>query len=625
MRELLFRTSFWIWSTIAVIALVAFLPLTSGIVRQQLGFTIGTPDSRERVTAADSYFADRDEIKTVSHRSIEAAKRAPNDIGVQIAASIERGYEWRQTTSYGHSDPPLQFVSTKGLRELAERWPNDPAVAAVLLRHLCLGEMRTGRKEILNPKASWNDNEPVPPRSETLELWNRLCETGMRAEPDNSYFLVMQTLGHIAKHEDEVAVSVLEKAVALPVWNSHTMDEIAGKIRLYELAFGYIDSWSRYAQANSIIVPHGYVLREVARVLTADAVDSELAGDIQKGLRFRRSVLELGALSRAYDNMNGAFQERSIQAIAVVRPGGAPYFEKPSDMDSLEYNLAKSKQFDDYLKSVGAAEFDRWFVEEQARGQRAIDIWARGSEKFDTYSLLRKGMNLHLGGLAILSSIMSVWLAGMFAAAALKSPKIRTGQPLSRPTKRGIFLALFGMITLSYRLENYGERTDNLCLGVAAWAFAAFLLWRKFDRKGIGWSAAATTLTVIGVTVGYYMMAWAMQGFSCYARITTCTPLYSLNWIWFFSLPVAVVALAVVSGILSRVWHVPVAVGTLRGLRGLSAPLACLLALLYPTVLIYTASFERNAAQTIARFAQHEGRAYAEILGETWPEYEHAH
>lgn len=541
-----------------------------------------------------------------------------------------------------------------GLRALVARFPDSPSLRANLLRYqVGNSDSRTGvylsRGEdwFSGGKAPRDYKAPPPPDPALLAAFDADAAAGERLDPDNAYFPLMRAAGLFAARRDTEGLDAVRRAGTKTVWREYVEDETEGHLRLADAAYGHGPTLSRAAIVASVLYPHYTDLRGVARVAIAKAVQSEQAGQTERGLAIRRAIMHSGGLMRAQSQTYiGSLVGIAIAAIATARPGGAPMPGNGSGerLSGEERARLRLQAFEDYARRAGHPEDARQAQRETEAGQEVRAVW-RTAEKSSAFGLpqITRLAAWWIGGLLTLANAFWLLLLGGLAAWLARLPAMRDGLPLSPAAHGGVAAALllaalialsqFGdtgagpavaslgsllllplLASLAVRLLHRGapgSETRNLAagrfaraFGVTALALLALAGLSSWQGRGlIGYGASLRELGLSGGGAGsgapqaQEMMVSAMVG----------------------GLAVPLLLLLILS-VAGRVRRVPVSVALVRGFKTIGVPLACLLLVVYGALALGTVRQERAADAGLRRMVQHEGRYYAALAGRPWPQ-----
>src|SRR5262249_13571528 len=156
---------------------------------------------------------------------------------------------------------------------------------------------------------------------------------------------------------DAEALAAVQRAGQKPRFNDYAYDEVAGRWRLHEAAWGKESAFRRGVALASVLFPHYAQIRAVTRVATVKAVQAEQAGRAAEGLAIRQARLRCGARMRAQSHtLIGALVGVAISAIAMSRPGGVPPLAPGSSSSSDETARKRLDAYAAYLRRLGREE-----------------------------------------------------------------------------------------------------------------------------------------------------------------------------------------------------------------------------------------------------------------------------
>jgi hypothetical protein len=634
------------WLTASVMLVLLLAPATGWLVRSQmqrlvspfpwlLAFMkdIGIKETVGNVTG-DPGFADR---------LRNAADRLPDDCPAQIARSV---------------GAPNR---TAALRALVPRFPANPSLYASILRFAAQNEVRLTWKEPVLPDArsalpdgkeimTGGGEQEFVPAPDRLAAYEQDAARGEQLDPDNAFFPAMRAAGLFAARRDREALDVLRLAAAKPRWNDYVREEVLGKWRLLQAASGDRSVIPRAALLASVLLPHYAQMRNLARVAMLKAVAAERASRAGEGLAIRRDVMRLGSLMRTQSTfLLGSIAGADITQLALLRPGGAPSPEE------ARYNLKPEERrktldaWSAYLRRIGRSGEEFRAREAFGAGEQVRRIVEVGRDQIPSFQPMLPLVGWWLAGLFLLSNALWMLLLGGAAARLARTPRMKAGRPLPRYARRAILAVplvaaavvglFFGVQAVANRLDYYPEpETLAIALGCAAVLPAAILLVAGFAKRRFDFlfGLAVFLLTPLCLFLLFRLGMWQAQagqglaalGYELAGPDTQClggppipwkTEMAVLSWFWFpltFLLPIAS---ALVFGGVSLFCRTPLAVGMVRGFRGMAVPVACFLLLVYALTVPFTAREEARLNAELARSTRHEGRYLAARVGCAWP------
>lgn len=207
--------------------------------------------------------------------------------------------------------------------KVIERYPNEPALYANMLRYASHWTLRSTRRpdedEIRKGVPAW---KPAPPSSE-LDKIARAIEMGKKLEPDNAYFDLYEAILRFNQGRDPEGLAAIHRAAGKKEFEDHVFDELDATIQnqrertpkpLYSL-----NPISRIAQACSVLLPHYMHFRSAARV-AGDYIEQDMRqGKRDEALATATDVINLGILMREKSQTNiGVLVGIAIHNTAVL-------------------------------------------------------------------------------------------------------------------------------------------------------------------------------------------------------------------------------------------------------------------------------------------------------------------
>jgi hypothetical protein len=488
----------------------------------------------------------------------------PNDYPVQLAGQTD-----------DRSQTALQYA-----RGLVARFPDSPSLRANILRYATQGEIHLNRPEEallqVSPAAQNGARPETPPTAAQESAFDADAAAGERLDPDNAYFPFMRAAGLLAAHRDDEGLAAIKRAGKAHRWQEYSVDEVEGRWRISEGVYSGREGLSRMAIAAALLFPHYQVLRSAARLVTAKAVQKELAGQSEEGLALRVALAHVGDLMRAQStSMIGSLVGSAITALSRSRPGGTPAVSSPPGVPAEQWVSERLQTYCDYVTRLGHPEAARTAraQEEAGASLRHLDMgsFAFGS-RLQTFAFL--GISLGLG-----------WVL----AANL-----------------GLLLLLGGLAQVFSKLPPLGDR------------LAPSLL--------ISLGASLAILLVLGS-----LAAWQIHGAFSLTEIARNTLLPSeqepsgglssqapllLGALLGAAIPLL---LLIIFGIKSLVKRLPLSVGLVEGFRDTVPPLVCALALLYCGLTLWTVHQENAVNAGLEQSLHGEGQALAAQTDKPWP------
>jgi hypothetical protein len=488
----------------------------------------------------------------------------PNDYLLQLAGQTD----FQKQTQ-------LQYA-----RGLVARFPDSPSLRANILRYATQGEIHLTRPEetlLQVSPAPQNEARPeTPPTAAQEAAFDADAAAGERLDPDNAYFPFLRAAGLLAAHRDDEGLAAIKRAGKAHRWQEYSVDEVEGRWRISEGVYSGREGLSRMAIASALLLPHYQVLRSAARLVTAKAVQEELAGQPEEGLALRVALAHCGDLMRAQStSMIGSLVGSAIIALSRSRPGGAPAVTAPSNVPREQWVSERLQIYCDYVTHLGHPEAAR-----TARGQaqaavqlRHLDVGAFvfGS-RLQTFAFL--GISLGAGWV-LAANLGLLLLLGGLALGFSKLP------PLQDRHAPPLLFSLGASLAIVFVLG-----------GLAAWQIQGAFSLSEIIR---GTLLPSEQEPSGGLSAQAPLLAGALFG--------AAIPLL----------------LIIIFSIKSLVKRLPLSVGLVEGFRDTAPPLVCVLALLYCGLTLWTVHEESIVNIRLEQALQGEGQALAAQTGKPWP------
>ena len=626
--------------TLTVLAFLLVLPATGWLARiQLLPFTL----SSINCSIVDGIHGNTNATKQLYR---ETAARTPTDVNLQLAA-----VQHNETT---------QDALPK-LAELRQQFPQSPIVTATLLRGMTEKEVVLHRdEENLLTASSQNTNKPQysgkPSDPVNVEKFIALAQQGEQQEPSNGYFSAMLAAGYFIAHEDTQAMQAWERAAQKPVWNDYVSDEIVARQKLLCAANGNseVGFLPRISQSMLVASSHYAIVRATGRLATVKAIQAELAGNREEGMKLRVATRCVGeAMQIQSKSFIGNLVGRAIIGIASARPGGAEFPAHTPGKDGKRMAEERAAKYLSYLQTNGYTDEAKAFKLAREHGKTLSAIGTVGMQR----SYLGAGTRMFqllfcwLGDVFLLSgTFFALAFAGIFALVYKFSPRLQRNEPLQTSARWGvavgaifpIFLMLAALATMNRLFLDFKGLTDGnqgaedavallvaCSLGIAGLVIPP--MWLKLSLQQIVHGLRVLGLTFLCVIVlgGVSTMLGCMFGG---ATQSLGTMLGALNeqtkTYWGILLPTLVAGIMMALPLLmvavfaafSQVLKIPVAAGITRGTRAMGVPLAAFLMLGWGICLVATVRQENKAVAEMNRISQiGELQTYAELAGKPFP------
>jgi hypothetical protein len=607
------------WIAGAAIGLTAALliwPSTRWIVGAQAGYTALRSDPL--LPIGDQTPAER---KSWLQEESRAAERRPDDLQIQLANAADTGSTSEDTSQ----------ANVARIRALASRFPGRASIYANALRWAATSLARSHRPEESELTAGGSGAKAAasePPDQAALAAFLQDAAEGERLDPDNGYFPAMASAALFALHRDAEALDALKRAAARPTWREYFDDEVRGRLRLIDAAFGAGSALARLGVACATLFPEYAMLRSTSRMAVVQAVRAEQAGRPEEGLAIRRCVQQIGI--RMLDNSHiviGSLVGVAIWNVAMARPGGAPP-ERAGTSGAEQRRTRTLDAYRAYLTQIGhAGDISNLDAEAQVcqegRSIFQAGIAAQPAGVLAGVDCVTTAM-LWTAGILALSGAVWMGLLALAGGYITRRPVIRAG---SAPDNRRI--AMLGgaaivclaaaCVVTAYRAGapppwSLGLLAASGLLAILATCMGAIGALRGFRNLALCFAGSALLGAVISWQAG--------AAISPFVRIVTgIVP--GLKVYWAYAGGCVVVALPVllicVLGIVSRRCRVPILLGVARGLAGIAGTIAACLLICFGILAVFTSRLEAYNRVTIERAIDNEPALYASLAGKHWP------
>lgn len=563
----------------------------------------------------------------------------PNDYAVQLGGQPEKP-----------TLTQLQYA-----RSLVPRFPDNPSLRANILRY-ATQDLSLNRPDSSGNLLSGKPDPPPNPRRDSppptpaqLAAFDADAAAGERLDPDNAYFPFMRSVGLFAAHRDAEGRAAVRRAGTETAWREYYEDEVEGKWAVMEGVYGHREAVAGSAVAAGLLFPHYAPLRAVARLVTVQAVEAEQAGRAEDGLALRRSLARCGDLMRAESKSYiGTLVGIAISAISRSRPGGAAAITaepgastSPDDNDRHD-RLAQRRldAYCDYVTRLGHPDAAREARAQAAAGEQArhlsLGAFAFGSPLGD---FARLGIALGVGWVTA-ANLLLLLLLGFAAGGLGRLPGIGARRPLPAGASAGAWAVL--LLTLAVLLCFHDTRpveAGGAVVTVAVFLFVplAFLsvgaVLRPAFRRPFGRAmlAGMVTLAVLGLLAA--LAAWQTHGLDTLVSVASqilaespgdgmppVQPTAQAQLLLGIALGAALpLLLAIVLGIAARIQRAPASAVLVTGFRAWTPQLACVLAILYGGLTLWTVRQESAVNYGLERSLHGEGQYLAQLTGKPWP------
>jgi hypothetical protein len=446
-------------------------------------------------------------------------------------------------------------------------------------------------------------------------------------------------------------LAAIQRASAKLQWEEYFTAQVEGEWRLQELAFGHPSALLRVMSSAAILFPHYGELRTASRLAILKAVEAEQEGRAEEGLAIRQSVLRCGSRMRVQArSLIGAMVGVAFTRISLERPGGAPLAAQNRPQEELPYDQGLSRKkneqtaaehlraFEAYLRRIGHAEEIGAIRAEIEAGVQARKLTKRGLANSPFERPLWKLIGLWSADLILLTGAFWALALGGIAALLARRRQIREGRELPSYARRGIAIGLLASVPGIVGLLFEGLRFPFFCsVAIPVGAVLGMLPLLRSNRslaerlRSLGVFAAVAIGIPLVATMVYaqiesgpvgslVQIALALLGGESDAGPgpTHADKLIILR-LCTLAVAAAPLLMLLTIGVVSRICHVPLSVGLVRGVRGCAVPVASVMLLTYAGLVTATLRQERIVIEGLHQTLHHEGRFLAASIGETWP------
>ena len=244
-------------------------------------------------------------------------------------------------------------------QRLIEKYPEEPALYANLLRYACVYGPFNGpaRPEIAKP-----DSQPLPAwkpyaDSPELRLVEHAIKKGKELDPGNAYFDVFEAILRFGQERDAEALAAIHRAAGGPSFDSHVSEEMYAALRDTRRSMGPVFYWLSPTQHVYVCIagrfPHLARYREAVRMADWYAGQDAKAGRTREAMTITSDLITFSgtmmddaqwavdaivansmqrlAVRGAYESLVGS----SLQREASLMLPWDPNYRK---MDSLRYS-----------------------------------------------------------------------------------------------------------------------------------------------------------------------------------------------------------------------------------------------------------------------------------------------
>jgi len=471
------------------------------------------------------------------------------------------------------------------LRTVAAKFSDHPEILAATLRAESQGDVTVHR-----PEASQFLENKSAPKTGTIVVKQKVsdtaavkrfinqCSQGERVDPDNAYFPLLQAMAYTELRQDTDAFASLHRAARKKVWREYIPDEFVANRSVNRAMYGQAGLISEMAISAAILFPHYANMRELSRVVVAEAVRREKLGQFAAGISLRRDLFEASEKVRNESTtLIGSLVGAAMLDVSRMRPAGVlPFKVKQSRKDGPTFKEAKvardinRQRFVEFAKQHGEAAFAARSVESAKLGDLIRDTSRKGMDRgvygMELITRLAIGQGV---GLILLSNLVWMLIIGAIATAVVRTPRFVAGNRLAP----GSFVASVAGIAL----------------------------------------AMVVSGAVTGISVGYTV--GAMNGMT--GEAGSIVPMAAVAAGLVLALPTLLtVILAIWAALNKRASFTRTITG---GFAAISLPAATLMVVVWGVIVYYCAGLETQGTAELLEMLQHEGKYLFRIIGEKWP------
>lgn len=471
------------------------------------------------------------------------------------------------------------------LRKVASKFPDHPEILAATLRAESQNEMLVHRAEA----SQFLENRPAPktgsvvakPKISDAAAVKRFidqCLVGERIDPDNTYFPLLRAMAYTELRQDKDAFAALHLAAGKKLWREYIPEEFVANRTVNRAMYGRTGLIPEMAISAAIVFPHYSSMRELSRVVAAEAIRLEMQGRVSEGMALRRDLFDVSERIRNEStSLIGSLVGSAMLDVSRMRPGGMlevkPKQTRNDGPTAEEVKVTRElnrKRFVDFATKHGEGAFAARAIESAKLGddiretsQKGMDRGVYGMELI-TRLVIGQGV-----GLILLSNLVWMLILGAITAAVVRSPRFVAGNRLAP----GPFVA-----------------------SVAGIALAMVV------------SGAVTGMSV-GYTVG------ALNGMTGEAGSVLPMAAVAAGLVLVFPTLLTIV-LAIWAAVNKRASFTRTITG---GFAAIALPAAAVMALAWVGVVYYSAGLDAQGSAELVEMLQHEGQYIFRIMGKKWP------
>ena len=518
------------------------------------------------------------ESERIKERAFIAAH--PDDATLQFGGALRGNVS--QVDAQGALSSQERAVQ---LRTVAKKFPDHPEILAATLRAESQGEVLVHRADAMQ----FLENRPAPKTgtvagkqkvsdAAAVKRFIDQCLVGERIDPDNAYFPLLRAMAYTELRQDKDAFNALHLAAGKKLWREYIPEEFIANRTVNRAMYGRSGLIPEMAISAAIVFPHYSSMRELSRVVAAEAIRLEMQGRVSEGMALRRDLFDVSERIRNESTtMIGSLVGGAMLDTSRMRPGGImPVKTKQTRNDgptAEEVKVARElnrKRFVDFATQHGEGAFAARAIESAKLGDEIRETSQKGMDRgvygMELITRLVIGQGV---GLILLSNLVWMLILGAITAAVVRSPRFVAGNRLAP----GPFVA-----------------------SVAGIALAMVV------------SGAVTGMSV-GYTVG------ALNGMT--GEVGSVLPMAAIAAGLVLALPTLLtVILSIWAALNKRASFTRTITG---GFAAIALPAATVMALAWVGVVYYSAGLDAQGSAELVEMLQHEGQYIFRIMGKKWP------
>ncbi|MCS7300825.1 MAG: hypothetical protein NZ556_04645 [Fimbriimonadales bacterium] len=360
----------WLW----------FHPITGAVMRNQLR-ALAAPTvspwaiahTQHEVFSAPFIDAQREQRLIPQYDRLIAVaesleRRHPDDWRIALSTALLRMERatLAQDTTLADEELAVRFESflLQQAQQLRARFPNQPEVAATLLRHACKHAPASPR----NPQAAYAKR-----RRQIAAQFTALAAQAARTEPDNAYFDHIRAWFLLSQGREEESARAVLQAAAKPRWNDYALAEVEA-FRGLQARMGQPQGYVELSRAVMVGYPHIGRLIEIEKAHEAYATRLHRAGNPNEARRLQRAHGRLGALVVAH-----VFTLLDTEGIELLLIGVRDTLKGDLEAQGLTVRHAQVAPYHNALNAVSREERQQRLYDEANRELRLYKLYWQAS------------------------------------------------------------------------------------------------------------------------------------------------------------------------------------------------------------------------------------------------------